>query len=425
MKIAYLTSRYPLVSHTFIMREVLALRKLGVQVDTFTIRRPDNEEIPAAIDREESRRTYAILPARPMQLVLDHLRMLWSRPGGYLTALWTTLSCRAPGLRAGIWNLFYFAEAAVLASELRRRSIRHVHVHFANVPANVTMLASRMSGGTWSMTLHGLSDFQDPSPERLTEKIRSAALVICVSDFGRAQAMLHSEPAMWEKIHRVHCGIDPDGYVGPDGQQEDGNSRPIRLLNVARLAPEKGHCVLLRAIRRVLDQGIELVCTFVGGEGDCRSYQELAEELGITDRVAFVGAVGHDEIHRYYSNADIFVLPSFAEGLPVVLMEAMASRLPVIATQIMGVPELVESGVNGLLVPPGRIRPLADAISHLAEDSELRRQMGANGREKVCREFDVRLTGQELWRLLSKMKLGTSVQKRSRIAYVKAGELGA
>ncbi len=396
MKVAYLVSRYPAVSHTFIMREVEALRQSGIEVHTFSIRRSLADQLLTAKDREEDSRTSAILPAGLARLLWAHLTGVLNHPRGYFGALWTALRCRPPGLHAAIWYLFYFGEAGILAAKLRQRAIAHVHVHFANVAAVVAMLASQMSGITWSMTLHGLADFGNPNSVCLSDRIRRATFVICVSDFGRAQAMLHVPPEMWAKIHVVRCGLDTERFVPHSEPRQQAGREHFRLLSVGRLAPEKGHALLLEAVGQAVQQGIDLSCTIVGDGPERTPLERLAHRLDINDRVTFVGAVGLDNILRYYDAADAFVLASFAEGLPVVLMEALAKGLPVIATHIMGIPELIQDGVSGLLVVPGRATELAEAIARLATDPALRARIGASGRERVCREFDVRLTGKQL-----------------------------
>ncbi|UCC31899.1 MAG: colanic acid biosynthesis glycosyltransferase WcaL, partial [Phycisphaerales bacterium] len=204
-RIAYVCSRYPAVSHTFITREVAALREYGYDVLTVAVRRATARELLTEYDREESGRTFAILPTTLLRLVRAHARMFLTSPRRYVGALWAALASRPPGLRAALWHLFYLVEAAILASELRRQRISHIHAHFTNVACEVAMLAARMLGLSWSMTLHGLADFRNPAMSRLGPKISSAAMVICVSDYGRAQAMLNSDPEMWTKIHVVRC----------------------------------------------------------------------------------------------------------------------------------------------------------------------------------------------------------------------------
>lgn len=394
MKLAYLVSRYPAVSHTFITREIAALRRLGLEVQPFTIRAAGEGDLLTPAVRDEARRTTAILPAGPLRLMRAHLGLILARPADYFGALRVALTRCPPNVRAAVWHMFYFLEAGLLAAELRSRNIDHIHAHFANVASEVAMLSAQMAGKSWSMTLHGLSDFGNPALNDLGFKVEHAAFVVCVSDFGRAQAMLHSDPSTWDRIHRIRCGIETEvfGRRGP----HPASAGPLRLLHVGRLGREKGQAILLRAVAELIARGIDVRCTIVGDGPQRTRLEVLSRELDIESRVVFAGAVGEHALQSYYQDADIFVMPSFAEGLPVVLMEAMAMGVPVIASHIMGIPELVEHGVCGLLVPPGRVTELADAIAGLARDPDLRVRFAAAGRLKVCRDFDTRASSAAL-----------------------------
>lgn len=404
MRVAYLCSRYPAISHTFIMREILALRDAGFDVQTFTVRRVPPNELLTELDRAESARTRAILPAGPLRLLVAHLRAFLRRPAGYFRALLESLRDRPPGLRNAVWYMYYFAEAGILADELSRRGIRHVHAHFANVAANVARLAACICDGSWSLTIHGHADFGDPVTSRLRSKIASAAFTACVSDFGRAQAMLQSDPNHWPRIHRVFCGIDPERFQPPADRPREfvapSPDHPLKLLTVGRLSPEKGHLVLLAALHDLKQRGVPVHCTFVG-DGPKRS--QLEAEVArheIQSMVTFAGAIGQDRIADFYATADVFVLPSFSEGLPVVLMEAMASGLPTVSSRITGIPELIRHGEDGVLVSPARPDLLAQAIADLADDPSVRRRMAASARERIVREFDSRVTVRPLVELL-------------------------
>lgn len=263
------------------------------------------------------------------------------------------------------------------------------------------MLAARMLSIRWSLTVHGLADFGNPIRSRLRSKIADASFVVCVSDFGRAQAMLHNRPEHWSKIHVVRCGIDPQSFTPGAESHADRSGKPLRLLNVARLGPEKGHLVLLDAIKALSEADVDVVCTLVGEGPERARLEECIRRLGIGDRVRLAGAVGQEELIDYYHAADLFVLPSLAEGLPVVLMEAMACGLPVVASRIAGIPELVEDGVSGLLVPAGRADALAAGIGRLAADVGTRRKMARHGRERVIREYDGQRCIEPLFELFS------------------------
>src|SRR5215211_1095275 len=373
--VAYLASRYPAISHSFIAREVQALRRLGVRVDTFGIHRSDPQHVLTARDAEALRDTYAVLPPHWPGFLGAHLRAVLTRPRRYLRALMLTLGQPSAGLRGRAADLAHFAEAVPIWYECRRRGLRHIHAHFTRPSADVALLASHLAGGElrWSFTAHGV-DISLDAPDRLAEKVRRAAWVVCVSDFGRAQVTALVEARYWPKVHLIRCGVDPDEFTPP--LRRNGENADLRILTVGRAEPVKGHAVLLDAVALLAKRGIDVRTTVVGDGSLLPELRRRAAELGIDGRVRFTGSVGQDRIRDHYAGADVLCLPSFGEGVPVVLMEAMAMELPVVASRVMGVPELVEHGVSGLLVPPARPDLLADALQRLAVDRGLRRKMG-------------------------------------------------
>jgi glycosyltransferase involved in cell wall biosynthesis len=400
VRVAYLTSRYPAVSHTFVLREVRALRSEGVQVDTFSVR--PGAALSAA-DREEQASTTTLLPPRALDLARAGLLAV-RHPAATAHTLRQARRASAGGLRGALWQLFYVAEALLLAGHLRARRIDHVHAHFANVAADVARLATafnRATGrsATWSFTMHGPTELADVRGFALDTKAADADLVVCISDYARSQLMALVPEDRWPRLAVVHCGIEPDRFVPAE--------RPARptthVLCVGRLVPEKGQALLVEAVERLAGRGVDVHLTLVG---DGPSRDAIAAVAG--ERVTFTGAVGQDQILRHYGDADVFCLPSFAEGVPVVLMEAMATGLPVVTTRITGVPELVEDGVSGVLVPPGRVDRLADAIESLARDPELRRRYGEAGRAVVAAEFDVADSARQLRELFSATSAQTS-----------------
>jgi len=391
-------SRYPAVSHAFVLREVRALRERGLDVATFSVRRPGARELLSSADREEHERTVSLLPPRPLRLVAAHARAALSHPLRYLSTFALSLRMSTGGLRALTWRLFYFAEAILLFDECRRRGIHRLHAHFANVGSDLALLAARFGGEGWwwSFTMHGCTELFDERPHRLPEKVRRAALVVCNSHFTRAQLMKLVEREHWGRLRVVPCGIDPHAFA-PPGRRESGG--PLRVLTVARLVPGKGHAVLLEALSLLRAQGIDSVATFVGDGPEREGLERLAGELRVD--VRFAGAVGQDELRAYYDDAQLFCLPTFAEGLGVVLIEAMASGLPVVSTQVMGVPEVVEDGETGLLVTAGRADLLAASIERLALAPELRERMGQAGARWVREVFDIERSASALARLLT------------------------
>jgi colanic acid/amylovoran biosynthesis glycosyltransferase len=406
MRIAYLIGRYPAISHTFILQEVRALRARGINVETFSIWRTDERQLLAPADREEAARTFSFFPLRPVTVLRAHAAAIRRSPSGYGAALRLALGLGVPGLRGRLLGLSWFVEAITFWRTMARRGVTHVHAHLNGTAPTVALVIAHFSRAVgrplaWSMTVHGPAEFYDVARERLPRKVREATFVVAISDFARSQLLGLVDTEHHAKIHVVHCGVDAivfDADPAPDAQDPD---RPLHVLCVSRLARVKGHAVLLGAIAQLAEQGVRVRATLVGDGATREALEGLATELGIDDQVVFTGAVGHDVIRAHYATADVFCLTSFAEGVPVALMEAMAMRIPVVASQVMGVGELVKDGKSGMLVRPARPDLVADALRRLQASTELRRRMGAAGREAVLREFDVHESARQLAQLFS------------------------
>lgn len=403
MRLAYLLDQYPAISHTFILREVAALRERGAEVQTFSIHRSDPRHLLADDDLAEYERTLAIRPTRPLTFLAQHASALTAAPGAYLRTLLRSPTL-ARGLRTRLWQLFYFFEAVPVWLAMRRAGIRHVHAHFTSPAADVALLVAALGGGesngwTWSFSAHG-SDIQETDQRLLAEKVRRADGVVCVSDFGRSQLLTLVEQRHWPKVAVVRCGLGAKTSAEPPARQPR-DAEPLQLLNVGRMVRLKGQSILLEAVALLRGRGIPAVLTIVG-EGPLRNeLEQIIEQLELASAVRLAGYVGQDDIAAYYDQADVFCLPSLREGLPVVLMEAMARGLPVVASGIMGIPELVEHDQNGLLVPPGRADRLADAIARLANDPQERRRMGEHGHRRVLSEYDVARSAERLYDIFS------------------------
>ncbi|ARC90842.1 glycosyltransferase [Rhodovulum sp. MB263] len=397
VRIAYLTGEYPAVSHTFILREIEALRGHGIEVITASIRRTGPEHHRGPAEKAAAASTFYVLDAaRRPGTTGRALLMALRRPRVFSGVLRLAWKSRRPGLRGALYQLFYLAEALILAGHLRRAGATHLHNHFAQASATVAMLAAELAGLPFSFTLHGPADFLDPVGWRLDEKIRRARFVACISHFCRSQAMIHARPADWPKLAIVHCGVEPDRYrrdpaLGPAATRE--------LLFVGRLAAVKGVPLLLEAMARLGANCADARLTLIGDGPERARIEAEAARLGLGARVVFAGYRSQDEVAKALARSDLFVLPSFAEGVPVVLMEAMAAGLPVIATRIAGIPELVEDGVSGLVVDPGSATALTAAIGTVLADPEGAARMGAAGRDRVCAAFDVRTEALRLARL--------------------------
>jgi glycosyltransferase involved in cell wall biosynthesis len=395
MRLAYLTSQYPAASHTFIRREIEALRGLGQEIDTFSVRSPGTNEVEGEADRSEAGKTFYLLKQSPFAFVEAHLGALFTRPARYLRTFALALGHRAPGARGLFLAFAHFAESVLLARELERRKVEHLHNHFANSAATVGLLATKMLGIRWSFTMHGISETDYPAGLMLGRKIEAANLVVCVSWFGRAQGMRLVAPRLWEKMHVVRCGVPFDRL--PLREPEGTNSGT--LICVGRLSPEKGQAGLLHAFAELRERHSDLKLRLVGDGPDRQALEALASDLGLADRLTFLGRLTEGETLAEIARSDILVLPSFMEGLPIVLMEAMALGVPVIASRVAGIPELVEDGVGGLLFAPSDWDDLAGCIERLLAEKALYAALADHGKRKVTDEFDVRKSAAVLSRL--------------------------
>lgn len=398
--IAYLTGEYPRATDTFIQREVAELRNLGITVETCSIRRTDPSHHVGPEQCEEAANTFHILDAakNPLHLLGAHARLLSQDPRRYFSAFAKAWRTRAPGAKAALYQMIYFAEAGMLARHMQRRNIAHLHNHIATASCTVAMLSSALSGVPFSFTLHGPDIFFEPRRWRLDEKIASARFVACISHFCRAQAMNFSEPEHWAKLHILHCGIAPERYDSAERE------RAKNLLFVGRLAGVKGVPVLLDALKILQADHPDLNLNLIGDGPERTALEARATAMNLSHMTRFVGYKSQSEVAEALGTTDIFVLPSFAEGVPVVLMEAMAARVPVVTTHVAGIPELIEDGTHGFLTHPGDARSLAQAIDTLLSDPARAAAMGNAGREKVGAEFNIRTEAAWLARLLAAYK---------------------
>ena len=392
-RLAYLTSLYPAASHTFILREVAGLRALGLTVDTCSVRRPAAQHLIGAPERAAEASTFYVIEAgRRPATMLAALGAALGRPGALLKTLGLAWRTAPPGLRGGLKQIAYLAEAMVLSRHLRANGTTHLHNHFADVSANVAMLTSALSDIPFSYTLHGPAELYEPRSWALAEKTHRARFVACISHFARSQAMYFSDPADWDRLHIIHCGVQP-GLYAPDADRDDTDGA-VEAVFVGRLTAIKGLRVLLDALRAARAQNPQLRLTIIGDGEDRAELQAMAADMG--DAVRFTGYLSQAEIAAALKRADMMVLPSFAEGLPVVLMESLAAECPVIASRVAGVAELVEDGVSGFLVHAGDTEQLTERMLKLAGDRDLRRRMGRAGRARVQVDFDAEVEAARL-----------------------------
>ena len=400
--IAYLTSAYARASDSFIRAEVLQLRGFGHTVHTFSVREPDASELVSNEIRDEHARTDYILKHGFLHLFVCAMVEFLRSPRRALSAMALAARCGWPGVKGRLWPCAYFLEACYLSRRLREKRIDHLHDHNGQGCAFVAMLASELSGVPYSLTIHGPGEFDRPTLLSLAEKVGRSRFTVAVSEYGRSQLLRWIALADWTKIRVVHCGVCFDN-------ESEAVSQPVasrRMVCVGRLSMEKGHRVLVEAVARLkAEPAFEVV---IIGDGPMRREIEArADLLGVRDRVKLTGWMSADQVRDEIRRCRAMVLPSFAEGLPVVLMEAYALERPVIATAITGIPELVEPGISGWLVPAGSIDALADAMREAfsAPPAQIA-SMGRAGAARVRERHDQRKEARKLEALIE--NCGTS-----------------
>jgi len=391
VRVAYLINQYPKISHSFIRREILALEQLGFEIQRISLRGWDLELADEA-DRIERGRTRFVLRRNPLALFFDVVRLLVQRPIRFLRALRTALRMSQGSPRPLYVHLIYVAEACCVERWVRMAGVEHVHAHFATNSAEVAMLVNELGGPPWSFTVHGPEDLE--SARAL--QIERAAFVTTVSMFGRAQLYRKLDPRSWPKVHVIHCGVGPSFHSAPE------NVKLIqkRLVCVARLSPEKGHVILLEAARILAAQGVHYQL-ILAGDGELRPEVEAQiSQDNLTDKVQITGWLSEKQVRDEILGARALVLASFAEGVPLVIMEAMALRRPVIAPFIGGIPELVRQGEDGWLVPASDAVALAEAMrSCLEAPADLITRMGEAAHERVLVRHDVNTEARKMGEL--------------------------
>ena len=397
-RVAYLTGCYPAVSHTFILREVLALRAHGVDVITCSVNRPEQAQIIGREEEQAAASTFYVLAAAlNPSTVLRSVMRAFRRPWRLVRVLCAVRRSGAESFKSYVWHSLYVVEAMVLARHLQRNGVTRIHNQLGMSSASVSLYTSILSNIPFSFTLHGPDDFYDDVVGQLGSKVAHADFVACISEFCRTQAMTASAPNNWHKLRIVRCGLDLSRY-----EQSERNDRGRHILFVGRLVPVKGVSLLLDAFARVVKVYEDARLTVVGDGSERASLELECRKLGIHSQVVFEGYLNQHEVAEKLKRADLFVLPSYAEGLPVVLMEAMASGVPVIATRIAGIPELVQDEVTGRLVTAGDVEQLVEVMcAHFADPSSVA-ELVTTGKVMVSRDHDVRVEAGKLRDLFSR-----------------------
>ncbi|SPO55544.1 Glycoside hydrolase [Pseudomonas sp. JV551A1] len=385
MRIAYFINQYPKVSHSFIRREILALERQGVEVQRIALRGWD-AELQDAEDASERARTRYVLQRGIKGLLAPTWQVLRAQPRRFSRALWLAMRLGLRADRAWPYHLVYLAEACQVLQWLRAGEARHVHAHFGTNSTEVVMLANVLGGPAYSFTVHGPEEFDKPQFLHMGEKVRRAAFVAAISSYGRSQLYRWVAYDHWAKVKVVHCGLERSFHeVTPVGVP-----MAPRLVCVGRLCEQKGQLLLLEAARVLADRSIAFELVLAGDGEMRRQIEALIARHGLQQQVRITGWISSAQVREEILAARALVLPSFAEGLPVVIMEAMALRRPVLSTYVAGIPELVRPGENGWLFPAGTVDELVEAMADcLAQPAEALQRMGEAARQRVLQRHDI------------------------------------
>lgn len=389
-RVAYVMSRFPKITETFILFEMRAMEEAGAALELFPLlHHRKGARHPEALAYEQ-RAHFA--PCLSVAVVGANIRRMIKDPAGYARLWWRMLRGTAGSLNFMGGAIAFLPKVVLFAERMEALGIEHVHAHFANHPALAALAVHHLTGIPFSFTAHGSDLHVDR--RMLTEKVENAAFVVAVSRYNRELIVEECGEQVRGKVRVIHCGADPTVFDG-ERPSERAEGSDLRIACVASFEEVKGHRYLLAACRVLRDRGVRVRCDLVGDGPLRESVKNLVQELRLEDDVILHGAVPRADVKRVLDGADVAVLASSPtrsgkrEGIPVALMEAMACGLPVVASGVSGIPELVEHERSGLLVPPGDPRSLAHALERLARDPDARCRMGATGRRKILEQFDL------------------------------------
>jgi len=385
MRIAYFINQYPKVSHSFIRREILELERQGVEVVRFAIRR-DEAGLVDLQDLDELKHMHYLMERGVGRILSCLLLLLLKSPCALSRTLFMAISMGRRSSVGTIKHLFYLIEACVLGEWASGLGVKHIHAHFGTNPAAVVLMVKLLYGISYSFTAHGPDEFDNPEALSLGDKIKHASFVIAISSFGRSQLFRWCDHSFWDKIHIVHCALAED-FLKAGATPVPNNHR---IICVGRLSEQKGQLLLIETVARLKEKNIP-VELILAGDGSMR--QEIERLIGLhrlSDCVRITGWISGAQVLDEIAASKALVLPSFAEGLPVVIMEACALRRPVVTTYIAGIPELIQHGESGFLIPAGSVDALLDALLALFEKDEKELHViGENAYKNVCSDHNI------------------------------------
>ncbi len=394
--ITYVVSQYPAISHTFILGEVNGIQQTGINVQVASINSPDRPYEKLTKEEQQAHDSTVFVKSEVMNIsgaIRYLLGTLLHTPKGFFKALGSALSCGLAYPKTLPHYIAYWLEAMVVADLARRNNSQQLHAHFSTQGCTVAMLAAQIADIDFSFTVHGPDEFYHVDEQFLEKKFAAANFIVCISDFAKSQVMKYTAFSDWDKLHVNNLGVDASLFH----PAAKNNEKPT-LLCVGRLVNAKGQGVLIQAAKELVGRNVDFCIHFVGDGPDRKSLEAFTTTNQLDDNIQFLGKVNHDQVQVLQREADIFVLPSFAEGIPIVLMEAMASGTPCVTTHITGIPELFTHNHDGLLVRPGNAVMLADALESLINDSSLRESIAKEAlvtvKERWClHKSNMRLAG--------------------------------
>ena len=373
------------------------MRERGVEISVASVNRGPTLDKLTEAERSEAAATFYIKPEGIGGALHAFFWGCRRAPAGLLRGLGFALRLSGFAPKSLLLHLAYFAEALILGRWMAMRKLRHVHVHFATPAATVALILSRVTDVSFSLTVHGPDEFYDIAKYSLVEKLTGAKFAVAISYFAQSQMMKLTPAEVWPRFEISRLGVDSARFAPRAARAE---TSPFHVLCVGRLVSAKGQRILIDAIAKLRSAGRDVHLTLVGDGPDRGALESSVDHLGLRAAVEFTGSVNQDKIRSLYERADVFALASFAEGIPVVLMEAMAMEIPCISTRIAGIAELIESGEDGLLVAPSDVDGLASAVAALMDDPALRERLGKAGRLRVQREYELSASVERLAELL-------------------------
>jgi len=385
MRIAYFINRYPEVSHSFIRREITELEKQGVDVIRFSIHRGESDLVDPR-DLNELQHMHYLKERGAGKILRCVLWVLLGSPVNFVKALLMAISMGRDSSVGVVKHLFYLTEACILGAWVQEYHVKHIHAHFGTNPAAVVLLVKLLYGISYSFTVHGPIEFDAPEALSLGKKIEYASFVVAISSFCRSQMFRWCGHDCWKKIHIVHCALGEDFLSAKATPVPDNR----RLVCVGRLGEQKGQLLLIEAVHRLKEQG----CLFdlvLAGDGPMRQeIEHLIDHYGLSDQVNITGWISGEQVLQEIAASRALVLPSFAEGLPVVIMEACALRRPVLTTYIAGIPELIHHSESGFLIPAGSVDAIATMLLDLLEmDASALNAIGENAYKCVYKDHNI------------------------------------